>query len=462
MDMEDEAMSIIVIGAGEVGYNVAWKLSRERKDIVVIDKDEEKIKKVSENLDVQAIHGSGSSMTVLRKAGIEKAEIIVAATNSDEVNMVSCLVAGVQAIVPIKIARIRDPEYASNMQILGEDRLDIDLVVNTDQEMVASILRILETPGATDVIDFADGKIRMASFFTDEESPITGKNLMDLTKLYPDTRVIIAAIYRDNQVIIPRGKDKILEGDLVFLMGEPPTVSSLISTLKNKHASSLRRVMIFGGGDVGLNLAKVIEKMGVSTKIIEPNEERCQFLAAELDKCMILKGDFTSLDLLEEENVGEMDAFVAVTPEEEKNILISLLAKRMGAKRVVASINGIAYSPLANQIGVDVVISPSLIAVNKILQYARRGKIVNVATLPEDLAEVIEIVALETSDLVNKPLKSLRLPKGMLVGAILRGEKLLIPYGETVILPGDEVAMVVASSAIQQLEKVVTVKLEYW
>lgn len=455
-------MSIIIIGAGEVGYNVAWKLSHERKDIVVIDKDEEKINRVSETLDVQAIHGSGSSMEVLRNAGIEKAEIVVAATDSDEVNMVSCLVAGVQAVVPIKIARIRDPEYTSNVQILGSDRLDIDLVINTDKEMVASILRILETPGATDVVDFANGKIRMASFLVDKESPITGKRLMDLSSLYPDIRVIVAAIYRGNQAIIPRGKDTILEADLVFLMGEPPIISSLIATAKSKHVSPLRRIMIFGGGEVGLNLAKALEEKEISTKIIEPNEERCQFLVEELDKAVVLKGDFTSQDIFEEENIGDMDAFVAVTPEEEKNILISLLAKGIGAKRVVASINRIAYSPLAYQIGVDVVISPSLIAVNKILQYIRRGKIANVATLPDGQVEVIEIEALETSDLIDKPLKNLRLPKGMLVGAILRGERLLIPYGESIILPGDKVAMVVAASAVQQLEKVVTVKLEYW
>ncbi len=455
-------MSIIIIGAGEVGYNVAWKLSRERKDIVVIDKDETKIHRVSETLDVQAIHGSGSSMTVLRKAGIEKAEIVIAATNSDEVNMVSCLVAGAQAIVPIKIGRIRDPEYVSNMQILGKDRLDIDLIINTDQDMVASILRILETPGAMDVLDFANERIRMASFLADEGSPITGKQLTDLSNLYPEVRVIVAAIYRDNQVIVPRGKDRILEKDLVFIMGEPSTISSLLSSLNSSHNSLLKRVMIFGGGNVGLNLAKSLEGRGVSTKIIEPSEERCEFLAAELDRTVVLKGDFTSQDLLEEEHVKEMDAFVAVTPEEEKNILISLLAKRMGAKRVVASINRTAYVPLAYQIGVDVVISPSLIAVNKILQYVRRGKIANVATLPDDQAEVIEIEALEPSDLINKPLKNLQLPKGVLVGAILRGAKLLIPNGETTILPGDKVAMVVAASAIQKLEKVVMVKLEYW
>jgi len=456
-------MSIIIIGAGEVGYNVARRLSRERVDIVVIDKDEEKIKRVSETLDVNAIQGSGSSMTVLRKAGIEKAEIVVAATNSDEVNMVSCLVAGVQAIVPIKIARIRDSEYASNIRILGEDRLDIDLVINTDQEMVASITRILETPGVLDVVDFANERIRMASVLIKEGNAIIGNKMMDLKKtLYPDLRVIIAAIYRDNKLNVPSGKDKIMEGDLLFIIGEPSTISAILAPLNCYHNSALKRVMIFGGDKVGLDLAKTLEKKGVHTKIIEPDEERCEFLASELDKTMVLKGDFTSQELLEEENIQEMDAFVAVTTDEEKNILIALLAKRMGARRVVVSINRSAYLPLVYHIGVDVAISSSLIAVDKILQHIRRGKIANVASLLEDQAEVIEIEALETSDLVNKPLKDLRMPKGVLVGAIFRGEELLIPNGETIVHPGDKVAMVVESGAMKQVEKMVMVKPEYW
>jgi trk system potassium uptake protein TrkA len=368
--------------------------------------------------------------------------------------MVSCLVAGVQAIVPVKIARIKDSEYASNMLILGEDRLDIDLVINTDQEMVASIIRILETPAALDVVDFANERIRMASVFVDEGNPIIGKHMADLKMLYPDLPVIIAAIYRDNQVIVPTGKDKIME--------EPATIATMLAPLNRYHNSVLKRVMIFGGDSVGFGLAKILEKKGIHPKIIEPDEERCEFLASELDKTMVLRGDFTSHELLEEENISEMDAFIAVTPDEEKNILIALFAKRMGARRVVASINRAAYLPLVYQIGVDVAISSSLIAVNKTLQHIRRGKIANVVTLLEDQAEVIEIEALETSDLINKQLKNLPLPKGVLIGAIFRGEELVIPTGETVIVPGDKVAMVVASDAMKQVEKMVMVKPEYW
>ena len=213
---------------------------------------------------------------------------------------------------------------------------------------------------------------------------------------------------------------------------------------------------------MGLNLAKQLEAQGIHPKIIEPDEERSKFLASELDKSMVLRGDFTSQELLEEENISEMDAFVAVTPEEEKNILIALFAKRMGARRVVASINRADYLPLVYQIGIDVAISSSLIAVNKTLQHIRKGKIANVVTLLEDQAEVIEIEALETSDLINQRLKDLHLPKGVLVGAIFRGEELVVPDGETTIVPGDKVAMVVASSAMKQLEKMVMVKPDYW
>lgn len=455
-------MSIIIIGAGEVGYNVASRLSRERKDIVVIDKDEQKVQKVADTLDVHSILGSGSSMSVLRKAGIEAAEIVIAATDSDEVNMVSCLVAGVQAFVPTKIARIRDPEYASNAKILGPDRLDIDLVINTDQEVVSSILRVLEIHRATDVVDLVEGKLRMACFVADKGNPFTGQQLVGLKKIYPDMGVVVAAIYRGNTVIIPRGNDTIAERDLVYVMGAPERVSQLFASFPNSHAGPIRRVMIFGGGNVGLNLARALEKRAVSTKIIDPREERCHLLAAQLEKATVLKGDFTSHEMLKEEGLGEMDAVVAATPEDENNILLCLLAKRMGARRTMACINRIAYSPLAYHTGVDVVVSPSLIAVNKIMQYVRRGKIAQVVTLPEDQAEIIELEALDTSDLVNKKLRRLGLPKGMLVGAITRGDQLLIPDGDTTIQPGDKVAMVVASQAVKDLERVTTVKLEFW
>jgi trk system potassium uptake protein TrkA len=456
-------VSIVIVGAGEVGYNVARRLTREYRDITIIDKDEHKIENVSEHLDVRTIHGSGSSMAVLRKAGIDSAEILIAATDSDEVNMVSCLVAGIQSRAPKKIARIRDAEYATNSKILGPDRLGIDLVINTDEHVVRSILRILETPKATDVVDFADGKIRMASLVVEKRHPMAGKRLQDFRTVFPGFDIVIAAIYRNNRVVIPRGNDSILERDVLFVLGASATISSLFAEFEGGGAvAPVRRVMIYGGGSVGLLLAKKLEERGVGVRIVEASEERCHVLASELDRATVLKGDLLSDDILKEEHLGNMDAFVAVTSDDENNILLALLAKRMGARRVVASLNRTAYSPLAYQTGVDVIVSPTLAAINKILQYVRRGKVANVVTLPEDQAEVIEVEALDTSDLVHSPLRKLKLPRGILVGAILRAGELIIPTGDTVILPGDRVAMVVANEAIKPFEKFLSVKLEYW
>ena len=293
-------------------------------------------------------------------------------------------------------------------------------------------------------------------------SPLAGKTLEELGREYP-SGVIVAAIYRDQGVIVPRGKDYIMEGDLLYLLGERGVLLDLLSSITGEEMALPHRVMILGGGNVGLLLAKALEARGIAPKIVEPDEERCQFLASELDKSIVLKWDLSPYEeLMEEEHVREMDVFMALSEDEEKNILFALLAKTMGAKRVIAAVHRISLIAMAYRTGVDVVVSPSLLAVNRILQYIRKGKVLNVAVLPEEQAEVIETVAMETSDLVKKPLKDLRLPPGTLVGAILREDEVLIPRGDTLIQPGDKVTLVTSSSAIPQLEKFLMVKLEYW
>jgi trk system potassium uptake protein TrkA len=455
-------MLIIVIGAGEVGFNVAAHLSREFKDIVVIDKDEEKLERVSELLDVRTLSGSGSSMSVLRKAEIHKADILIAATDSDEVNMISCLVAGIQSRIPKKVARIRDPEYATSARLMGPERLGIDLVINTDQEVVDSILRILETHKAKDVVDLAEGRLRMASFVAEEQNPFSGKHLQELRDILTEKRLIVAAVLRGEKVIIPRGDDKIQPHDLVYVLGTPQAVSEIFLSFDPANARPARRVMIYGGNSLGLRLAQALEKRDLQVWIVDPSEERCELLASELDNATVLKGDFTSSEIMREEGVQKLDAFLALTVEEEKNILVSLLARRMGCKRVIALTNRVGYIPLAYQTGVDVVISPSLIAINRILQYVRRGRIANVVLFPEGQAELLEVEAMETSDLVAGALKELGLPRGILVGAITRNQDVIIPTGETRIQPGDRVVMVVGSDSLKLLEKIVSVKIEYW
>ena len=454
-------MSIIIIGAGEVGYHLASRLSNEKKDVVVIDRDVEKIRRVQSTLDVQAIHGSGSSLSVLRQAGISDASMVIAVTNSDEVNMIACMVAGLQDRVPKKIARVRDPDYSSLSSLYDKEHLDIDLVINPDHEVVEMILKLMEVPGAVDVVDFAQGKVRMVGIPLLPDSPMAGKTLAEISRMYPQSGILIVAVQKGDKVFIPKGKDILMANDLLFMvMARDKTREALESS--GQRRPPVKRAMILGGTLIGIELADTLEDRGVQVKIIEQNEARCQEIAEKCSHALVLRGDNTYQDILVEENVGEMDAFVAVTEDEETNVMISLLAKKMGARRVMTLVNKVGYSPLVHSIGVDVVISPRLAAVNKIMQFLRRGKILSISSLPEENAEAFEAVALETSDIVGRPLRELEFPKDAIVGALVRGSQVIIPNGSTVIQPEDRVMIFALTTAIREVEKALMVKLEYW
>ena len=454
-------MSIIIIGAGEVGYHLAYRLSHEKKDVVVIDRDLEKIRRVQNTLDVQAIHGSGGSISLLRQAGISEASMVIAVTNSDEVNMISCLVAGVQDRVPKKIARVRDPEYSALFPLFDKEHLDIDLIINPDYEVVEMILKLIEVPGAVEVVDFAEGRVRMVGLSLLPGSPLVGKSLAEIRKLYPESKILIVAIQKGDRVFIPKGQDVLAANDLLFLVMPQKNSRKALEGFGNKRLP-IKRVMILGGGLIGLELAKRLEERGLQVKIIEQNETRCMEIAEKCSKAVVLRGDATYQDILTEENVGGMDAFIAVTEDEETNVMISLLAKKMGTRQVMTLINKVAYSPLVHSIGIDAVISPRLAAVNKILQFIRRGKILSVSSLPEENAEAFEAIALETSDLVGRPLSEVDFPKEALVGALVRNSQVIIPNGSTVIQPGDRVMIFALTTAIPEVEKALMVKLEYW
>ena len=349
-------MNFIIVGAGEVGYHLASRLSQEKMDVVVIEKDESKVKRVIDTLDVQTIHGSGSSVEILKQAGIEDADILIAATNSDEVNMISCLVASAQSKVPIKIARIRNPEYAQNSGILGEKHLNIDLTINPELEMVRAIARLVEIPDATDVVEFAEGRVRISGIKVDPHSYVIGKRLRNLSKENEKHDIIIAAIFRNDQVIIPRGDDIIQENDLVYAVTESKKIISVTNYFKEKE-QRVQRIMILGGGEIGVELAQRLEKKAIKTKLIEHDEQRCSEIAEKLEKTIVLRGNGTDRELLEEENIKDIDVFIAVSEDEQTNILVSLLAKRLGAKKVISLINNISYTPLVSSIGVDIVIS---------------------------------------------------------------------------------------------------------
>lgn len=454
-------MSIIIIGAGEVGYHLAQRLSQEKQDVVVIDRDPEKIRRIQNSLDVQAIHGSGGSISLLRQAGIAEASLLIAVTNSDEVNMISCLVAGLQNKVPRKIARVRDPDYSALFPLFDKDHLDIDLVINPDREVVDMILKLMEVPGAIRVADFADGLVRMVGLPILESNPLIGNSLGEIRRKYPKANTLIVAIQRGGKIFIPKGDDVLHAQDIVFSVSPRDKANETIEILGNKRRT-IKNVMILGGGLIGLQLALGLESQDIQVKIIEQDEARCLEIAEKCHKVVALKPDGVLQDVMLEENVGEMDTFIAVTEDEESNVMLSLLAKKLGTRRVITLINKVVYSPLVHSLGIDVVVSPRLAALNRILQFLRRGKILSVSTLPDENAEAFEAVALETSDLVGRPLKDINFPKEAIIGAVVRDSQVIIPGGKTVIHPGDRVTIFTLTSAIPKVEKALTVKLEYW
>lgn len=452
-------MKIIILGAGEVGFHIAQKLSEESQDVVLIDKDPLQIKRISENLDVQALLGSGTSPQVLKDAGIKEADLLVAATDSDEVNLISCLLARNLNQYILKVARIRNKEYLEEKDLFGPDLLGIDHIINPQSVMVETILTLMGVPGASDVIDFVGGQVKLIGLAVHKNSHFIGQQLLSFKGL--EEKLLVGAIVRGNQVVIPRGKDTILAGDLVYVVVRNDELNQVLG-LFDINQETLRRVIIVGAGQTGTALATALDHSKLHVKIIDNDNEKCTALAEKLERVIVINGDGRDKDLLLEENIGDVDVMVAITGDEESNVLISLLAKGLGAKRTITRVSKLSYIPLVSAIGLDTVVSPRLSAVRAILQYIRRGKIISVAPLKGEHAEAIEAEALETSDIVNVPLSKVKFPKGAIVGAIVRGEQIIIPRGDNVIMPGDHLIIFALKQVIPKLEKLLTVKIEYF
>jgi len=454
-------MKVIIIGAGEVGYHIADILSREGIDTVVIDRNEERLREISEVLDIQTIAGSGSSPDVLRRAGMAHADMVVAVTDSDETNMIACLLASTQSRIPIRIARIRNPELDGDSTLFSSEHLNIDLCINPEREAVNHTMDLLEFPGASEVFSFAGGRIRLLGFVIDPGTAVVGKKLSDLRAMEPGFKVLITAMVRNDKLIVPSGNSVIEAGDYIFAVIDAARVRDLLLFF-GKDTEPPRRIIIIGGGNTGLMLAEEIEKRGFSVKLIEKRHDKCEFLAARLEKTIVLHGDGTSQELLKEEHIEDTDFFIAVTNDEEANILGALLAKQLGARKVVSLIRRIDYIPLVARVGIDGVINPRHAAISRILHYIRKGKIISATPLRDESAEAFEFIALETSEITDRPFKEIHFPRGTIVGAIVREEEIIIPDGESVIRPGDHVVIFTPRAAIAELEKLLTVQLEYF
>ncbi len=454
-------MRIVIIGAGEVGYHISGHLALENKNVTLVDTDAAALRRVSEQSDVRVVQGSGSSPEILLEAGITKAEIMLAVTNSDEANLVACMMTDILSPTTRKLARLRRAGFDNYHEHFRTHPPHIDTVINPELEVVDTIDLLMSVPGAVDVHEFAGGKVKFVGVTLDEGSPLDGESLIDLAKRLGSRRPLIAGMVRDEQVIIPRGKDRLHAGDIVYFIAEESTLMGTLAEF-GKTAEPVRRVLIIGGGRLGYRLAHRLEGGAVYTKIVERDADRCIELAEMLNRTVVLNGDGSDQSLLAEENIAETDVVVTLTADEETNILVSLLVKRLGARKTITKISKFSYFPLMSAIGLNQLVSPRLSAINTILQHVRRGKVLSAVSIKGEQAEIIEAVALETSDIVSRPLKDIAFPNGVLVVAIIRKEEVIVPTGDSIIEPGDCILIFAQRRAIPKMEAILAVKLEYF
>jgi trk system potassium uptake protein TrkA len=458
-------MKVIVCGAGQVGFNIARYLALEGNDITVIDQRADLVRRISDSLDVQGIVGHASHPDILEQAGAEDADMIIAVTHGDEVNMVACQIAHSIFDVPTKIARVRDQSYLQPIwaNLYTRDHMPIDVIISPEIEVARAVTRRLQVPGAFEMIPLVDGKVKLLGVRCDEDCPIVNTPLRQLTQLFPELDMIIVGIMRDNLPIVPSADDQMLPGDEVYFVVDSDQVPRAMATFGHEEPEA-RRLLIFGGGNIGLFLAGEIERNHpwVNAKVIEIDPQRAELAASQLGNTVVLLGDVLDSDILEEANVAATETVVAVTNDDETNILASLLAKRYGCQRAVTLINKDTYEPLVTNLGIDVVVSPRNITVSTILQHVRRGRIHSVHTLREGFGELIEAEAMETSPLVGIPIKDANLPSGVMFGAIVRDGEMVVPHGDTVVQANDRVVLFAAKDSIRKVEKLFSVRLEYF
>ncbi len=443
-------MKILIIGAGAVGFNLAKQLSIEGHDISVIEKDQDLVKRIIEKLDVLVVLGSAISPTILEEAGVKDADMVLAVTNSDEINMVVCMLSHSYG-AKTKIARIRNPEFNNKQPALHKNGFHIDHLVNPEKITISSILNIIGTPGAIYVADFTEGDILLRGFIVPADAPIAGKKLSELKEIEATDSFLIVAIQRNGEMVIPSGETKLLPHDNIFVLVAKEALPFFLPMV-NRRADEVEKVIIFGVNRASLELAKKLEEKKIDVTIIEPDKEKTQQAATVLDKTIILQGSPLDIDLLKESSVDIADFFVALSENEQTNILSSLLAKRFGAKKAVVLTEDPAFVTIINSLGVDIVINPRLITVGSILQHIRRGHTLSVIKFHQSEAEAMELIAEEGSKIVGKPLKEISFPQGSILGAIVREGVMQIPTGSTVINPGERIIVFALPNAIERVQ----------
>ena len=458
-------MKVIVAGAGLVGYNIARYLAAAGNDVVIIDQRAELVNKIGDHLDIQAMQGHASHPSTLEAAGADDADMLIAVTQVDEVNMVACQVVHTLFNVPTKIARIRQQDYLEGRfaDLFRRDHLPIDVVISPEVEVAHAIALRLEVPGALNVVPFAEDRVRLIAVRCTETTPIINTPLRQLTYLFPDLHLVCVGVVRGEQFFIPHADDQLRTDDEVYFVVETAHLERALPAFGYDERMS-DRIIIVGGGNIGLFLARELEERypHLSIKVIEANPARAEKIADELERAIVLCGDARDRALLEEANVKNAQAIVTVTNDDEVNIMSGLLAKRLGCSRALALVNNATYNMIVRVIGLDVAINPRETTVSSVLQHVRRGRLKSVYTIRDGEAEVYEAEALETSPLVGKPLRDFKASGGMIVGAVIRDDKVLTPRSDTIVQAHDRVVMLARSDIVRKVEQLFAVRLDYF
>lgn len=458
-------MKIVILGAGQVGSTLAENLAREANDITVVDASRAALNQLQERLDIRTVLGHASHPDTLRRAGVNDADMIIAVTDSDETNMLACRISQTLFHTPTKIARVRAAEYLNEEdRLFLPDALSVDMRISPEQLVTEAILRLIEYPGALQVVDFADGKVQLVGVRAYYGGPLVGNELKDMPSHLPagvDARV--AAIYRRGKPIIPEGSTVIEPDDEVFFLGAREHIPKVMAELRRVDRP-VKRVMLAGGGNIGMRLARALEKK-CQVKIIERGGERARYLSEQLNHVVVLLGDAANEALLEEENIEDTDVFCAVTNDDEANILSAMLAKRLGARRVISLINRLAYVDLVEGGAIDIAVSPQQATVSALLAHVRRGDVAKVHSLRRGAAEAIEAVAhgdRHNSKVVGRRLEEIKLPPGTTIGAIVRGDDVIIAHHDVTIEAEDHVILfIVDKRRTKDVEKLFQVGLTF-
>ena len=452
-------MKTIICGSGDVGYSIADKLSKENFEVTVVDEPSKKLNKISENLDVKVVTGLPSLPSVLMNAGAKDCEILIAVTKSDETNMIACQIGHSLFEIPKKIARIRQQDYLKKewQSLYNKNNLPIDAIISPEQEVASAFHRRIISPGTIDMVELAEKQLKLIALKCEHNCHHIGLTVRELSAKFPHYLANILFIFRGDKKFVVNSSTKIENNDLIYMVVETQNLKDVLKEFGHKE-SQAKKIVIIGGGNIGFSLTELIEQndLGITTELIEANKERANFLASNLDNVTVTNGDGLDNQILDEVNISEAGYFVAVTEDDEVNVLASLLAKRAGADQCMALINNSSYTSLLSNIGIDITIDPKLITISKILEKVRGGGIMSDYSIGDGFGEVIEAMIKRHSPLCNKNLKDLSLPKGIRIASILRDKKIIIPNSITVFKENDDVVFFAETQYINKIEKLLS------